>query len=60
MQSATRASVLAVERACTMAHALALAELANAAPDQAAEAEDIVHQMQAVLRDAKELAARIS
>ena len=27
--------------------------------EQAAEAEDIVHQMQAVLRDAKELAARV-
>jgi len=59
---AARAGILDLERACSIAHALALAELAQAQPasGEQAEAQAIFHLMQDVRRDAKELASHVS
>jgi hypothetical protein len=58
---ATRQWVDAVERACRLGHVLALCERATkqADPGEATRAEAFLHQMQELLRDAKELAARM-
>lgn len=60
MAEATRAGILALERACSMAHALALAEMASTDPTAQAQAAALFPAVQEVLREAKELAARVS